>query len=203
MTVVVSRVTGDDLKGVLDDLARLRIEVFRAWPYLYDGSVAYERNYLANFAASEGAIVVVARDGEAIVGAATAAPMGGHADGFAEPFEKQGYDISRLFYLGESVLLPRYRGRGLGHVFFDHREARGRELGFSRATFCSVIRPADDRRCPADYRPLDPFWRKRGYEPVPGLVGSFAWRDVGEAEETEKPMQFWMKALRTAEVGHL
>jgi GNAT superfamily N-acetyltransferase len=195
MTVVVSRVTGDDLKGVLDDLARLRIEVFHAWPYLYDGSYAYEHNYLANFAASEGAIVVVARDGEAIVGAATAAPMGGHADGFAEPFEKQGYDISRLFYLGESVLLPRYRGRGVGHAFFDHREARGRELGFARATFCSVIRPVGDRRCPADYRPLDPFWRKRGYEPVLGLVGSFAWRDVGEAEDTEKPMQFWMKAL--------
>jgi GNAT superfamily N-acetyltransferase len=195
MTVVVSRLTGADLKEVLDDLARLRIEVFRAWPYLYDGSYEYERAYFANFAASDGAIVVVARDGDAIVGAATAAPMGGRADEFAEPFEKQGYDISHLFYLGESVLLPRYRGQGLGHAFFDHREAHGRGLGFTRATFCSVVRPADDPRCPTDYRPLDPFWRKRGYAPVPGLVGSFGWLDVGDAEETEKPMQFWMKAL--------
>jgi len=196
MTVEVSRLTGADLRAALDDLARLRIEVFRDWPYLYDGSYDYERAYFSNFAASDGAIVVVARDGSDIVGAATAVPMGGHAEEFAEPFERHGYDITRIFYLGESVLLPRYRGRGLGHAFFEHREAHGCALGgFDYATFCSVVRPADHPLKPADYRPLDSFWRKRGYEPVPGLVGSFPWRDVGDAAETEKPMQFWMKLL--------
>lgn len=196
MTIALARLTGAELRAALDDLARLRIEVFRDWPYLYDGSYDYERDYFANFAASDGAIVVAARDGDRIIGAATAAPMGGHADEFAEPFEKRGYDISRIFYLGESVLLPAYRGRGLGHAFFEHREAQGQALGgFTHATFCSVVRPADHPRRPSHYRPLDAFWRKRGYEPVPGLVGSFAWLDVGETEETEKPMQFWMKPL--------
>ena len=196
MTVVISRLTGSALQASLDDLAGLRIEVFRAWPYLYDGSFEYERAYFTNFALSDGAVVIVARDGSRIVGAATAAPMGGHADGFAKPFEAKGYDISRIFYLGESVLLPEYRGQGIGHAFFEHREARARELGgFTLATFCAVVRPADHPLKPASYRPLDAFWRKRGYEPVPGLVGSFGWLDIGEAEEAEKPMQFWMKAL--------
>ena len=36
--------TGDAVAGALDDLARLRIAVFRDWPYLYDGDVAYERD---------------------------------------------------------------------------------------------------------------------------------------------------------------
>lgn len=197
MTVEVARLTGSDVKAALDDLARLRIEVFRDWPYLYDGSYEYERHYFANFAASDGAIVIAARDGGKIVGAATAAPMGGHADEFAEPFHKHGYDISQIFYLGESVLLPAYRGQGLGHAFFEHREAHGRALGgFTHAAFCSVVRPADHPARPHDYRPLDPFWRKRGYEPLAGLVGSFPWLDVGETEETAKPMQFWMKALQ-------
>lgn len=199
MTVEVTRLTGPELRAAIDDLARLRIEVFRAWPYLYDGSYDYEREYFANFIASDGAIVVAARDDGNIIGAATAAPMGGHADEFAEPFARAGYDISRVFYLGESVLLPSYRGRGLGHAFFEHREAHGRQLGgFDVATFCSVVRPADHPMRPVDYRSLDAFWRKRGYAPVDGLVGSFPWRDVGEADETEKPMQFWLKTL-TAE----
>jgi len=196
MTIEIVRLTGADLRVAIDDLARLRIEVFRAWPYLYDGSYEYERVYFSNFVASRGAIAVVARDGGQIIGAATAAPMGGHADEFAEPFEKHGYDISRIFYLGESVLLPQYRGRGLGHAFFEHREAFGRQLGgFAHASFCSVVRPSDHPLRPLDYRPLDTFWRKRGYESVTGLVGSFPWLDVGEPEETAKPMQFWMKQL--------
>ena len=30
---------------------------------------------------------------------------------------------------------------------------------------------------------------------VPGLMAHFSWKDIGEDAETEKPMQFWLKAL--------
>jgi hypothetical protein len=48
---------------------------------------------------------------------------------------------------------------------------------------------------PPEARSLEPFWRGRGYAPLPGAVAEFAWRDLGEAEETRKPLQFWIKAL--------
>jgi hypothetical protein len=48
---------------------------------------------------------------------------------------------------------------------------------------------------PADYRPLDGIWTKLGYAPVEGIVASYAWKDVDQGQETEHPMQFWMKAL--------
>ena len=38
--------TGAALDAALDDVARLRITVFREWPYLYDGDLEYERDYL-------------------------------------------------------------------------------------------------------------------------------------------------------------
>ncbi len=196
MTISVAPLTDAALKAVLPDLARLRIEVFREWPYIYDGSYDYESAYLSNFAASEGSVVIAVTDGGRIVGASTATPMGGHAKEFAEPFLKRGLDIERIFYLGESVLLRGYRGRGLGHALFDAREAHARALGgFSDATFCSVVRPDHHPSRPLGYRPVDPFWVKRGYAPVPGLVGSFNWQDIGEQAETSKPMQYWMKAL--------
>lgn len=37
----VRALTGLDLDAALDDMARLRIKVFRDWPYLYDGDVDY------------------------------------------------------------------------------------------------------------------------------------------------------------------
>jgi len=63
------------------------------------------------------------------------------------------------------------------------------------ATFCAVVRPSKHAMRPAGYTPLDAFWQKRGYAPEPGLVGSFAWQDIGETQETAKPMQYWMRAL--------
>ena len=42
---------------------------------------------------------------------------------------------------------------------------------------------------------LDAFWRKRGYAPLPGVVAHFAWKDLYQPEESDKPLQFWMRAL--------
>lgn len=54
----VARLTGEALGAALDDVARLRIEVFRAFPYLYDGDAAYERAYLQTYRDSADAILV-------------------------------------------------------------------------------------------------------------------------------------------------
>lgn len=196
MSVRVEPLTGAALDRALPDLARLRIAVFRDWPYLYDGTLANEQAYIGKFAASRGAVFVAACDGDTIVGAATASPMRGHADADAEAFRQRGFDPDHICYFGESVLLAPYRGRGIGQAFFEHREAHARRLGtFSHAAFCGVVRPAEHNRRPADYVPLDGFWRKRGYARIEGLLGSFEWLDVGDTCKSRKQMQFWMKAL--------
>jgi GNAT superfamily N-acetyltransferase len=192
----IDALTGDDIARCLPDVARLRIAVFRDWPYLYDGSMQYETSYLAKFAAAKGAIIVVAGDGDRIVGCATAAPLTEVEDEFSAPLRRAGFDIARILYCGESVLLPEYRGRGVGHAFFDHREAHARALGgFTHSAFCAVVRPPDHPLCPVGYVPLDAFWSRRGYAKAEGIVAPFTWKDVDEPHETAKPMQFWMKAL--------
>ena len=196
MSIEVSALSGEDILSILPDLARLRITVFRDWPYLYDGSLEYEETYLAKFAAAKGAVCVVARDGGLVVGASTGAPMVEHADEFGEPFRAAGYDLDKIFYCGESVLLKSHRGHGLGHKFFDLREGHAHALGgFTHSTFCRVVRPDDHPLKPSDYIPLDRFWGKRGYAPVPGLTATYDWKDIDQAEETTHTMQFWMRAL--------
>ena len=194
MSLDVRPLTGAALDAALDDVAALRIAVFRAFPYLYDGDLDYERRYLATYRDSPGAILVGALDGARLVGAATDTPMEDHAE-FARPFTGTGIDLTRIFYCAESVLLPAYRGRGVGHAFFDHREAHARALGRTHAAFCAVIRPSEHPARPADYAPLDPFWRKRGYAPLPGVVARYSWKDIAAAEETAKPLQVWLREL--------
>lgn len=191
----VEVLTGAALEAALDDVARLRITVFRAFPYLYDGDFAYEQRYLQSYRDSAQAVLVGAFNGDRLVGAATGTPMEDHASDFADAFAQTRFDLNSIFYCAESVLLPDYRGRGIGHRFFDLREAHARALGRNHVAFCGVIRPRDHPDRPSDYAPLDPFWRKRGYEPLPGVIARFRWKDIGEAEETEKPLQFWMRML--------
>lgn len=195
MSLRIEVLTGAALEAALEDVARLRIAVFRDWPYLYDGDLAYERSYLQSYRGSAGAVLVGAFDGGTLVGAATGTPLSDHADDFAAAFADSGIDLTTVFYCAESVLLPAYRGRGAGHGFFDRREAHARRLGFARSSFCAVQRPADHPMRPAGYAPLDPFWRKRGYRPLAGAVAHFAWKDVDQAEESSKPLQVWIRDL--------
>lgn len=193
--LTIRTLSGNEIGGALDDLARLRITVFRDWPYLYDGDMEYERRYLSRFAGSGGAVVVGAFAGEQMVGASTASPLGNHFSEFYEPLAKAGHDPDRLFYLAESVLLEDWRGRGVGVRFFEEREKAAIAQGFREAVFCGVVRPVDHPMQPAGYVPLDDFWRKRGYAPMEGVACRFSWRDIGDPKETEKPLQFWSKTL--------
>ncbi|NYS26631.1 GNAT family N-acetyltransferase [Rhodobacteraceae bacterium 2376] len=195
MSLRFASLVGADAAPVLDDLAALRIAVFRDWPYLYDGDLEYERRYLTAYRDNPNAIVAAAFDGDRLAGAATGTPMTDHADDFAAAFDGTGYDLSEIFYCAESVLLPEYRGQGAGHRFFDMREVHARALGARYVAFCAVQRPADHPARPTDHRPLDDFWQKRGYRQLPGVIAEFGWKDIDAPEETRKPLQFWMREL--------
>ncbi|MCP3731203.1 GNAT family N-acetyltransferase [Sphingomonas sp. MG17] len=195
MGIAVRTLEPGQIAEQLDDLARLRIAVFREWPYLYDGDAGYEAAYLTAFAHAPHAVLAAAFDGDAIVGMATASPMTAQAPEIREPVAAARFDISRCFYFGESVLLPGYRGHGIGHAFFDHREAGARAADAETALFCSVVRTADHPLRPADARSHHHFWTKRGYAEVPGLTCRLDWREIGEAAESPHALQFWSRAL--------
>ena len=187
--------TGAALDAALEDVARLRITVFREWPYLYDGDLEYERDYLNAYRNSSDAVLIGAFEGAELIGAATGTPMVDHANEFASAIQGLNWGLSQVFYCAESVLLNTYRGSGIGHRFFDLREAHARALGSRKVAFCAVQRPVNHPLCPADYRPLDAFWEKRGYRPIPNTIAYFSWKDTDVAHETPKPLQFWARDL--------
>nr|WP_052195707.1 GNAT family N-acetyltransferase [Deinococcus radiopugnans] len=189
----VTALSGPEARPFVAELARLRIGVFRAFPYLYDGTPEYEEAYLQTYLNNKNAVVILARDGQAVIGASTAVPLAGETAEVRAPFETSEFDVSDVLYLGESVLRPEYRGRGLGHAFFDGREAHARQLGLGVTAFCAVQRPEAHPARPADYRPLNAFWAARGYVERPDLQTTMIWQDVGEDAETPKPMRFWLR----------
>ena len=186
---------GGEVLARLDALADLRVRVFREWPYLYEGETGYESGYLSTYANCPDAIVVIASTGGRVIGASTALPLKEEPESVRAPFEIAGLPVGEYFYFGESVLLPEFRGRGIGGRFMEERVNEAKRTGHRWATFCAVERdPADPRR-PAGFADLHPFWESRGFQKRPELATEFHWKEIGETESTAKPMTFWVKCL--------
>ncbi|HEX7028823.1 MAG TPA: GNAT family N-acetyltransferase [Gammaproteobacteria bacterium] len=199
-TITIRQITSGELEDAIPELARLRIQVFREFPYLYDGTWEYEEKYLRTYSESGAAIAILALDGARIVGASTGVPMSHETGEFKRPFIEGGYDPARIFYCGESVLLPEYRGKGIYKEFIRGREnyARTRDGSpgpFDYCCFCAVERDENHPLRPDDFQPLDAVWRHFGYVKRPDLLTEFRWKDIDQPHETAKPMTFWVKPL--------
>lgn len=190
------RVSGADIAPHVSDLARLRIEVFRDFPYLYDGNEAYERKYLQTYVDSPRSLAVLVYDGDALIGASTGLPMQDETAEFQKAFLDHGYDVAKVFYCGESVLHKAYRGRGVYKHLFQAREQHAATLpGIELCAFCGVRRPPDHPLRPPAYAPLDEIWQRFGYRERPELETQYVWKDIDAADPTAKTMRFWTKRL--------
>lgn len=191
----IAKLQGTSLQPYLEELGHLRLGVFREYPYLYDGTLSDERDYLKTYVNAASSLVALALDGEKPVGATTCLRLDEADAGFSTCFEKMGYDTHHICYLGESILLRPYRGRGIGKQFFTIREEHARSLGCTMSAFCAVDRPENHPLRPADYQPLDGFWQSQGYTRQPALQASFAWKEISATDETLKTLTFWTKSL--------
>ncbi|HET6406455.1 MAG TPA: GNAT family N-acetyltransferase [Chthoniobacteraceae bacterium] len=192
--IEIVRLSGEGIRPYLTEVAKLRIEVFREFPYLYDGSEDYEREYLDVYTKSGRSVIVLAlRDGQ-VIGASTGLPLVDADEAFQKPFRDTGMDVSRVFYFGESVLRQSERGQGIGHRFFDERESHAREHGFSMTTFCAVQRDPEHPMRPENYRENDTFWKKRGYKRTSELAAELNWEQIDQpGTESCNRLIFWLK----------
>lgn len=193
----IQHLYGEKIHPFIDELASLRITVFREYPYLYEGKLDYEKKYLQTYLNSQHATLILVTDSEKneIVGASTAIPLVDETPEVQEPFLKANMDISNIFYFGESVLLPNYRGKGVYRHFFLEREKAAREYGSTLAVFCGVNREENHPSKPIGYKSLDKVWQRFGFKKHPELQAQYEWKDLTESSPSFKPMIFWLKNL--------
>ena len=187
---------GSEIRTHFQDLAQLRMSVFKEFPYLYEGTLEYELEYLETYALSEKSILFAVYDGDEMIGATTAIPLSDETEELKKSFIGHQIDIDQIFYFGESILIQKYRGLGLGHRFMDEREAHAKSFqSFTHTAFCSVVRPKNHLLRSKNYRPNDEFWAKRNYIRQDNILTEMEWLDINESESTSKSMIFWMKAI--------
>ncbi|HLT92942.1 MAG TPA: hypothetical protein VKZ56_00200 [Membranihabitans sp.] len=185
-----------EIEKYIDEIARLRLTIFREYPYLYDGNKDYEADYLKKFIGTEDSIVVLAFSNDSIIGALTGLPLQYEEPDVCKPWIELDQPLDKLYYFSEGLILDHYRKRGIGRQMFriaeDWVENTRRYDVFTLAT---VIRSDDHPKKPENYSSTDIFWEKLGYRKTNGLVCTIPWREIGEDQEYPKPLLFWSKNI--------
>lgn len=184
---------GKEIIPYIKDLARLRIEIFREFPYLYDGSIEYEEKYLSKFSKVDEAYVVLVFENNNVIGAFTGIPIRYENDTVRDHIPQ--HTIEDSYYLSEIVLQRKYRGKGIGVKLLHQLEEKVISLAkYKRLYFASVIRPNNHPLKPREYKSLDSFWLTNGYTPTP-LICTMSWKEISESKETEKSLAIWEKEI--------
>ncbi len=193
--IAVQLLAGTAIADLLDELATLRLEIFREYPYLYQGRREDELAYLRTYVEAPDACVIPAYDGTAVVGAATGMPLIHEDPQLPEAFSGSSFPFNQLYYVGELLFYPAYRSQGLGRRLLARLESHVRSLGSFRSLTCATVeRPDDHPLRPADHIPITRFLGRTGFERLPGVATNFVWRET-DGVRRDHPMQFWIKKL--------
>jgi hypothetical protein len=188
--------TGQHIKTYLHSLAKLLEELFKEYPFFRETNIEQQIKYIRDVAAHKESIAVLIFDNTTLVGASIGMPFAGESAQLHQPFLERHLSPQNMYYFSASLLLKPYRGRGIGHHFFDVREAH--VLHYKKYThicFCVPVRPEEDPERPDDYLKLDDFWRKRGYVHHADMQCQAQWTSALTQRVETQPMSCWMKSL--------
>ncbi len=195
MMITQELVTGTAIAGTLNSLATLWLEIFREYPYLYDGHQEVELNYLKTYAEAPDICVILVHDAGAIVGAATGMPFIHEGEQMLAAIAGSQFSMENIYYVGELLFYPAYRNKGLGLQLLGQLEQQIRSLGRYRQLVCATVeRPDDHPLKPEGYVPITRFLARTSFDLMPGVTTSFSWCET-DGVRRDHPMRFWVKEL--------
>lgn len=187
--------TGAAIADVLEDLATLRLDIFREYPYLYEGRREDELNYLGTYAKTPDACVILAYDGMTVIGAVTGMPLVHEDAQLLDAFAGTTIPLEEIYYVGELLFRSAFRNCGLGQKLLARLESHIHSLGHYRTLTCATVElPADHPLRPHDYIPITRFLARTGFVRLPGVTTHFTWLET-DGVKRDHPMQFWSKDL--------
>lgn len=182
---------GSEIQHYIDQLGRFRIQIFREYPYLYDGSIEYERTYLERYSRSPKSLLLMLQDALGIVGACTGIPLADEDPEFQNAFA--GENKEEVYCIGEVMLRADSRGKKLGSRLMSTALGLIDSNQFKKISLCTVDRGLSHPREPLGYSPPDYLWKKYGFEKSGNLIAYLDWKDMGQDVETRKPLNIWFR----------
>lgn len=185
----------------LPHLGELRATLFKEWPYLYVcQDTTLESGYLASYAESPDALLVVAYDGDVVIAIAAGIPLKDvHLGDML--VEKLEAPVEQYYYIADVVVAQAYQSDGVGIRVAKMLDVEMLALGerYSHHCFMTISRPDD--------HPLRPTYGRttaqldRVFERATGFVKTelllpCVWPTLqpdGSAMDEENLLRMWIR----------
>jgi GNAT superfamily N-acetyltransferase len=198
MTFRIEVFKGAETAPYLQTLAQLRLETFCDFPYLYVGTLEDESHYMQLYTSTPQGTLVIAFQGEEIAGLYSGLPLNVpnvFLKEWSEVLIQGRVNIENYFYLGELIVKPAFRKRGLGAQLMMRLLQETDAMGFSGAMGITAIRSLDHPLRPQDYFDTDTIWGKHGLIKSPVVLrGTWPTRQQdGTVERVENELACWLR----------
>lgn len=164
-------------------LSEFRIKEFYEFPYLYVGTVEGDLPYTQSYASTPQGRLIVAFDGEAIVGMYSGMPLDipesyfrslslptPYLCAWSQKLSKEGIETAKYYYSGELMIDPALRKKKLGSRLMTLFKDEAKGMGFSGMIGVTSVRPADHPLRPKNYFNTDTVWGKHGFRRTPIII---------------------------------
>lgn len=192
-TYSIKTLKGREILPYIKDLANLRMELFREYPYRYDGSLEYERDYLNTYINSNDATMIVAFYGDKVIGASTGIQLEHEVEPLKMAYNDE--NLTKLFYVGELLIKPKHRASNIFIPILKALREAARSHQCNKMIFCVIDRPENDPKKPKDYLPLDKLWTYFNCKKNPSKSATLYWKEIDEKDESPKKLIFWERKI--------
>jgi GNAT superfamily N-acetyltransferase len=189
---------GESISSYVKDITDLCISIYAEYPYLYEGTEEEYLPFIEHYTQSKNGIACILFDHEKPIGIAIGMPMNEMREKYKHPFvnARPKENCEELFYLGEFLLLKDYRGQGLGKQMYSELEHLVKEyVGLKKICFCKIDETNQNPLKPENYKALDGFWAKLGFDKCDDINVTVYWRNVCEDNESPHQLVYWLKSL--------
>jgi GNAT superfamily N-acetyltransferase len=190
--------TGSTAEPYIKELGTWRLKYFKAFPYLYEGTIENEVNYGQTYTHNDQAFILIVKYKEDIIAISTGIPLEAPSmQKVSTLFQKDGFTPASVFYFGELIVSPEYRGKKIASKIIRMQESYAKTSGFSTACFMTVQREKDHPLRPQNYQTPEGRWKHWGYQKT-NIEAEFEYNTL-TSPEAAKPqknkMSFWTKRL--------
>lgn len=195
-SIHVETFQGKDIAVHSQEIVNLCNQIYREYPYFYNGDDAEYTAYLKTYSQSENAVITLAFDGDIVVGLAAGIPMTDTREFYQQTLKDHRFDLLSIFYLGEFGLHPAYKDQGIEEAMYQTIEDFARHDGRFKAVYVwELDKPADSELKPAGFLPRDDFWENLGFKKHPRLEFEILWTNIGDDVESSHRAVYSIKNL--------
>lgn len=195
--LILSLFIGAQCSEMINTVSDLRITMFKEYPYLYQGDKEYEKHYVKAYVQERG-MVIKAAVKEELAGVITGIPLVEDAETFPEAkqaFVQQGFIPEQFYYIGEVMVMPQFRKKGIAAALFNALEKQAQKWNYEKFCFVTIEHDKNHSLKPANYEDPAAVWRKLGYSKtsvtIPAKYPTIC--ADGSVQEIENTFVFWVK----------